>query len=258
MTRLDEAHAAMMASPEDDAARLRFYAALADSELFLLLAGEPEGDRVAPEIFDIADGRFALVFDSEDRLSEFTGRVVPYAGLPGRGLAGMLAGQGIGLALNLQVAPSEMLIPAEAVDWLVATLDHAPVEAEARIEEVTAPVGLPDAVTDGLRQKLALVAGMAAYAYLAAARYQGGGSGHVLAFVGARDGAEQALAHAAGEALRFSGIEAGQMDVLFVQPGDVAEQRLAQVGVRFDIPQPQARPAPVAPGSDPEKPPRLR
>ena len=36
-TPLDAAHAAMEAAPEDDAARLRFYERLADSELFLLL-----------------------------------------------------------------------------------------------------------------------------------------------------------------------------------------------------------------------------
>jgi len=44
--------------------------------------------------------RFALVFDREERLAEFVGRTVPYAGLPGRGLVGMLKGQAIGLALR--------------------------------------------------------------------------------------------------------------------------------------------------------------
>ena len=258
MTPLDEAHGAMAAAPEDDAARLRFYARLADTELYLLLAGEPDGDRVVPELFDIADGRFALVFDAEDRLAEFTGRVVPYAGLPGRGLAAMLAGQGIGLALNLQVAPSEMLIPAEAVDWLVETLGHAPEEAEARLEAVTAPGNLPPDVLKGLDQKLALAQGMATCAYLAEATYDGGGKGHVLAFMDARTGAEQSLAHAAGEALRFSGIDAGQIDVMFVASGDPLEDRLSRVGLRFDLPQPDVRAAPAAPGSDPDKPPRLR
>jgi len=145
----------MDAAPDDDKLRLRFYERLADTELFLLLAGEPDGDQITPEIFDIADGRFVLVFDREARLSEFTGRIVPYAGLAGRTLVGMLAGQGIGLALNLQVAPSEMLIPAEALDWLASTLENAPEEAEARITEVTAPGGLPEDVVTGLDRKLA-------------------------------------------------------------------------------------------------------
>ncbi len=111
MTDLDQAHAAMEAAPEDDAARLRFYERLADTELFMLLGAEAENDQITPELFEIEDQRFTLVFDREERLSQFVGRVAPYAGLPGRAVAQMLQGQGIGLALNLEVAPSAMLIP---------------------------------------------------------------------------------------------------------------------------------------------------
>lgn len=258
MTDLDSAHATMQADPDNDAARLRFYERLADTELFLLLSGEPQGDQITPELFEIEDQQFTLVFDREERLSEFVGRTVPYAGLPGRGLAQMLAGQGIGLALNLQVAPSAMLIPAEAVDWLVATLAHGPQQAEARIVEFTAPRGLPEAVISGLDRKLAIAAGLAKLAYLAGAVHENGMKGHVLAFVDAVDGAEQALANAASEALTFSGIEAGMMDVLFLRASDPAAALLAKVGLRFDLPVPETPHAPGAPGMDPEKPPRLR
>ena len=116
MTDLDQAHAAMEAAPDDDAVRLRFYERLADTELFVLLGAEAEGDQITPELFEIEDQRFTLVFDREERLSQFVGREVPCAGLPGRTLVQMLQGQGIGLAFNLEVAPSAMLIPAEAVD----------------------------------------------------------------------------------------------------------------------------------------------
>lgn len=258
LTDLDQAHAAMAADEADDAARLRFYERLADTELFLLLASEPVGDQITPETFEIGAGTYAVVFDREERLADFTGRVVPYAGLPGRALAGMLAGAGIGLALNPQTAPSEMLIPAQAVDWLVELLAHAPEEAEARLTAIAAPKGLPEAVITGLDRKLAIAAGLASHAYLAAATYDGGGQGHVLAFVDATPGAEQSLANAAGEALRFSGIAAGQIDVLFVAAGDALAARLAKCALRFDLPKPQVRPAPAAPGSDPDKPPRLR
>lgn len=257
MTDLDTAHAAMQAAPEDDSLRLRFYERLADTELFLLLASAPEGDQIAPEIFDIADGRFALVFDREERLSEFVGRIVPYAGLAGRNLVAMLAGQGVGLGLNLQVAPSEMLVPAEAIDWLAQTLGNAPQEAEARITEVTAPRGLPEAVVTGLDRKLATAAGLARFAYLAAAVYDTGTRGHVLAYIDAAPGAESALAAAAGEALTFSGIEAGSIDVMFLRASDQMAGHLAKVGLRFDLPKPEARQHPAAPGTDPAKPPRL-
>jgi hypothetical protein len=259
MTDLDLAHAAMEAAPDDDTARLRFYERLADTELFMLLGTEAEGDQITPELFDIEDQRFALVFDREERLSQFVGRAAPYAGIPGRALAQMMAGQGIGLALNLEVAPSAMLIPAEAIDWLVQTLSHGPDETEARLTEVSAPKGLPEAVVTGLDRKLAIAAGLARFAYLAAATYEDGARGHVLAFVDALEGAEKALASAAGEALTFSGIEAGMMDVLFVRAADPLAAHLARVGLRFDLPALETPQTPgSAPGMDPARPPKLR
>ena len=258
MTDLDQAHAAMEAAPEDDAARLRFYERLADTELFMLLGAEAENDQITPELFEIEDQRFTLVFDREERLSQFVGRVAPYAGLPGRALVQMLQGQGIGLALNLEVAPSAMLIPAEAVDWLVETLKHGPDETEARLTEISAPKGLPEVVVSALDRKLAIAAGLARFAYLAAATYEDGSKGHVLAFVDAQDGAQKALAAAAGEALTFSGIEAGVMDVLFVKASDPLAAHLARVGLRFDLPDPEKPYVPGAPGMDPSTPPKLR
>lgn len=257
-TALDTAHAAMEAAPEDDAARLRFYERLADSEMFLLLAREAEGDAIEPETFDVADAQFVLVFDREDRLAEFTGRISPYAALSGRAIAGMLAGQGIGLAVNPEVAPSAILIPPPAVDWLAATLAHGPSEAEARPAEVHSPSGLPETLLSALDAKLATTGGLAKMAYLAAVTYDDNSRGHLLGFVGAVPGAEAALAGAVNEALTFSGIEAGALDVAFLAASEPLAGMMARHGLRFDLPVPEAPAARVAPGSDPEKPPILR
>ena len=151
-----------------------------------------------------------------------------------------------------------MLIPAEAVDWLHATLDNTPEEAHARLTEVSAPRGLPEVVGTGLDRKLAIAAGLAQTAYLAAAAYEDGAKGHVLAFIDAVPGAQDALAKAAGEALTFSGIEAGIMDVLFARSDDQLTAHLEKVGLRFDLPALHDPKAPSAPGMDPDKPPRLR
>lgn len=258
MTELDTAHAAMGAAPEDDLARLQFYERLADTELFLLLEGEPEGDDVTPQTFEVEDQTFVLVFDRIERLTGFTGIESPYAGLSGRMLVRMLAGQGIGLGLNLETGPSAMLIPSDAVDWLAETLAHGPEVAEARPVEFTPPQGLPDAVVAGIDRKLATAVGLARCAYLAGVTYDSGARGHMLAFVDAVDGAEAALASAAGEALTFSGIDAGAIDVAFLRAQDPAAASLSRVGLRFDLPEPEVAPAPIAPGSDPDKPPRLR
>lgn len=260
MTPLDHAHEAMDAAPEDDAARLRFYDRLAGSELFLLLEAEAEGDRIRPQVFPVEGQNFVLVFDREERLTEFVGAEAPYAALSGRRLAEMLAGQNIGLALNPDVAPSSILIEAGSVDWLAATLAEAPEEVEERAQEITAPGGLPEALLTALDARLAAAEGMARMAYLVGTIYAGGRRGHLMAFVDPLPGAEPALARAVAAALTFSGIEAGTLDVGFFRAADPMAARLARVGLRFDLPEaPQPEPvAGTAPGMNPDAPPRLR
>ncbi len=260
MTPLDQAHAAMEAAPGDDALRLRFYDRLAGSELVLLLEAEPEGERIRPAIFPVEDQRFVLVFDREERLTAFAEGAAPYAALSGRALAGMLAGQGIGLGVNLGVAPSSILIEAASVDWLADTLAAAPEEVEERPETLQPPAGLPEALLTALDARLATAEGLARNAYLVAATYAGGRRGHLMAFVDAVPGAEPALARAVGDALTFSGIEAGTLDVGFFRASDAFAARLARVGLRFDLPEASTAEQVVgaAPGMDPDRPPRLR
>lgn len=259
-TPLDRAHAAMDAAPDDERARLRFYERLADAELFLLLSEEASGETIKPEIFDVQDAQFVLVFDTEDRLAGFVGKPAPFAALSGRMIAQMLAPAGIGMGVNLEVAPSSILIPPTAVNWLVDTLDNAPDEVEQRLSEVTAPSGLPEVLIEALDAKLSSATGLARWAYLVGTVSETGGRGHMLGFVGAIPEAQDALAKAVSEALGFSGLEAGTLDVGFFDASHQVAAQLAQVGLRFDLPQPEAQAdiVPVAPGSDPEKPPRLR
>ncbi|MEX0368287.1 MAG: SseB family protein [Ruegeria sp.] len=257
---MDQAHAAMAAAPEDDAVRLRFFERPGDAELFLLLEAEAEGDQITPQVFDPGSGPLVLVFDREERLATFVGAEAPYAALSGRVIAGQLAEQGLGLGLNLDVAPSSFLLDADGVRWLAETLGHRPDAVEARLAEVAAPTGLPDVLIAAIDTKLATATGLAQLAYLVGTTDADGARGHLLGFVGAAPGAEDALAQAAAEALTFSGIEAGAMDVGFFDARDPVTERLARVGLRFDLPQPApARaPDPVAPGMDPARPPKLR
>ncbi|MEX0307147.1 MAG: SseB family protein [Ruegeria sp.] len=258
-TALDAAHAAMQVAPEDDTARLRFFERLADSELFLMLSEEAQDENISPELFDVADGRFVLAFDLEERLAEFAGRPVPYVALSGRVLSELLSGQGIGLGLNLETAPSSMLIPADALRWLSNTLQHGPREVQQRLAEFHPPKGLPDVLLTALDTKLATAAGLAAAAFLVGTETEDGGQGHLLGFVSAAESAQPALARAVSEALTFSGIEAGALDVGFFRADEPTVAALAKVGLQFEIPQPQApRVERAAPGSDPEQPPILK
>ena len=259
-TPLDHAHAAMEVEPEDAQVRLQFYDRLAEAELFLMLAREAVGDHAEPELFDVGDARFVLVFDTDARLGSFAGKPVPYAALSGRSIVGMLAQQGIGIALNPDVAPSSILLPPEAVDWLSETVSQGPSEDEARPEEVRAPTGLPERLLEALDAKLRAANGLARRGYLAEVTYDTGAKGHLIGFTGVVTGAEAALAQAIQEALVFSGLEAAALDVVFLRDSDPVTAQLARVGLRFDLPKPaeEQRSEPIAPGSDPEKPPILK
>jgi hypothetical protein len=259
MTPLDQAHAAMETAPDDDTARLTFYDRLAASELFLLLEEEPPGETIKPRIFPVDGAQFALVFDGEDRLTAFAEGPAPYAALSGRALADMLAGQGIGLGVNLGVAPSAILIEAASVTWLADTLAARPDEIEERAESFGAPAGLPEPLLTALDMRLAATQGLARIAYLVGVIYAGGRKGHMIGFIDPVPGAEPALARTVSDALTFSGVEAGVLDVAFFRASDPAAARLARAGLRFDLPEPpKVVPVAEAPGSDPAKPPKLR
>ncbi|WP_049645427.1 SseB family protein [Candidatus Rhodobacter oscarellae] len=240
-----------------EAAQLRFFDLLAASELFLLLSEEPQGETVSPEVFETPEGTYLLVFDREDRLASFVGRPAPYAGMTGRALAEMLAGQGIGFILNADAEETAHPVPTDVVDWLSATLADTPQETAATPQELLPPAGLPEALLTGIDAKLATAAGLARLAYLSGVRYDSGALSHMLAFIDAQPGAETALAQAVHEALTFSGLEAATLDVAFFDASDPIAARLAKVGLRFDLPEPEQIQIPGAPGMDPDKPPKL-
>lgn len=257
-TLLDAAHAAVSADPDNETLRLRFFERLADGEMVLLLEREAVGESLEPKVFALEDGPVVLVFDREERLASFTGGITPYAALPGRVIAGLLKGQGIGMGVNLGVAPSSMLLPPEAMDWLAETLDAGPEVVEAEPEEFLAP-SVPEAVVAALDAKLARAGGLAVAAVLAGVVYKDGRRGHLLALLDTVAGAEGPLARAMNEALVFSGIEAGELDVVFLAAGSSSARAMARVGLRFDLPQPEVQDmAPAAPGMDPARPPKLR
>lgn len=256
-TLLDAAHAALSADPENEALRLRFFERLADGEMVLLLEREAAGESLEPRVFDLEDGPVVLVFDREDRLAAFTGGIAPYAAMPGRVIAGLLKGQGIGMGVNLGAAPSAMLLPPEAMDWLAETLEDGPEEVEA-LPEAFLPPSVPAAVIAALDAKLARAGGLATGAILAGVVYADGRRGHLLALLDVVEGAEAALARAMNEALVFSGIEAGELDVVALASGSAAAVKMAKIGLRFDLPMPEVPAARVAPGMDKARPPKLR
>ncbi len=262
-TQLDRAHADMAADIDDDTARLRFYSQLADAELFVYLERDAAEDSISPEILDLEGDKFALVFDREDRLADFAKKPVPYAALPGRVIAGMLAGKNIGLAVNLAVAPSSILIPPGAMDWLKQALSAQPGGDSGSITRVSPADQMALALVPALTQKLANTGGLVGKVFLANAAFSDGRTSALLAFVDAAEHSHDALAGTAQEALVFSGVDQGSLDVVFLKEGSVLASDISKAGVEIVLPDPEpADPADTinraAPGSDPDKPPNLR
>ncbi len=260
MTPLDHAHAQMEDAPTDDTARLRFYERLADAELFLALETEAAGETVLPVVFEVVGSSFALVFDTEERLVNFTEAAAPFVALSGRNIVDMLAGQDIGLAVNPAVAPSSMLLPPEALVWLKNTLGAPLQEERATPTDVHPPSNVPEALVAAIDMKLSTMAGLARAAYLAEFEYKERPRNHVIAFVDALDEAKPSMAAAVSEALTFSGIEAASLDILFLKAADKICLPLSRVALRFDLPEiehPKTRTI-TAPGMDPDNPPKLR
>lgn len=260
-TPLDVAHIAMDAAPDDAALRLKFFERLAEAELILALEDQASGPEVSPVTVEVDGAQLVVAFDREERLAKFMNGSAPYAALPGRQLAQLLAGQGLGLMLNPEAGPSSSVWDAAAMTWLAETLAQGPSEMEARPSALRPPKGVPENLLTALDGKLAQTAGLATVAYLVNAEYGSTGRGALLAFVDAVPGSEDALARAVSEALIFAGLEAGFLDVTFLRDADAMVEKMALVGLRFDLPQlpgmDSATPG-SNPGMDPEKPPRLR
>jgi hypothetical protein len=246
-TPLARAAKLFLMRPGDDVARLRLYEVLSGAELVLPLAGEAEGEDVTPETLDLGGVPHVLAHDS---ISAFAGREPrPTATLSGLALAQMLEGQGVGVALRLEGMTDPLSVPSEALDWLARNLAEGPSRVEARPVALHSPKGLPAGLLTALDRRLAQGEGLATAAWLAAVDWSDGSRGHLLAFVGARPGAEEPLAAGINAAVALSGAEDVRLDVTFLPEGDPVLERLARVGLRFDLQDPTEAPT---------GPPRLR
>ncbi len=261
-TPLDLAHAAMAAAPGAEGPRRAFLGQLLAAELFLLVEREVEGATVAPRVFPVEEGPLVLAFDREDRLAAFAGAPVPYAALPGRALVPMLAAQGLGLGLNLEVAPSAELLTPAAVAWLAARLDEvaalSPAAAALSAEALGPPADGDAALAAALAPVLARASGLVAAAWLVSAPLPAGGRGPLLVLAGAAPGAEATLARAVAEAALF-GAAGAALSLVVLPPGDALARAAARIGLAIEMP-PRTPPAPpaAAPGLDPARPPILR
>ena len=250
VTELDRLCAAVPFHDADPVQRARVLRRLADTELHAALASEAAGDRADLRMFDLpGGGAAALASDDAAALAGFLGGPVAHVSLPGRVLARELAEAGQGLLVN-PGRPSEMLLDADALGWLIAALAGRPETAEAAPRRLTAPRAEALAVlAEPLAERLGDMTGMVAGAALAGAEWPDGRQGHLLVLAGAGEGDRPALAKAMAELLAFLPPVEGGVDVTF------EDIPLPAGAVRFAA---EALPVEPAPAPQVDKPPRLR
>ncbi|MDO5658843.1 MAG: SseB family protein [Paracoccus sp. (in: a-proteobacteria)] len=237
----------------DAPARARALQRLADTEVFVALAAEPAGDRAELRMFEVGGAAMALCCDLEERLSGFFGAAVPYAAMPGRVLAAMLADEGAGLMVN-PGATSEMMLDAATLGWLAEALSGRPAEEQAAPARLGAPAPqMVAALAEPLAERLGDMAGLCKGAALIRADWADGATGHLIVIAGAAEAARPAIAKAVAELLAFLPALPGPCDVAF----DLAVPDDA-LFLRLERPAPPPQPQRAGPGMDPDRPPRLR
>jgi hypothetical protein len=267
MTPLDRAFADV--NDADETTLLQAYKVLADQLLLVPLAPDSTAENLVPKIFDLAEGKVILAFDTEDRISEFgagfSEGAIDYAALPGRVLARQLLGAQVSIGLNFgSGAQSEILLPPGVIDWLTNVLDVTPQAAFDLPLSFSKPGRLPAGLMVGLTALFDRLAGNVGAALLAAVQYQSGRHGHLLVVIDAKETAQEPIAGAVSEALIFSGVEMGEIDVTFVTAKDPIVSLLLEHAYVFepartiaDVQSP-AQTVTSPPGLDPAHPPRLR
>lgn len=242
MTALDDL-ATVPFHDADAPLRARMLSRLANTELIVALAAEPDDDRIELRIFPLEGGSVALACDTEDRLADFFGGPVAYAGLPGRVLAGLLKSEGAGLLVN-PGHPSEMMLDAAMLDWLAGALAPTPEQDTVRLTLTAPEPQVADALAEPLAQRLADLRGLIGAAALAGVK----GGGHLLLIAGADPDRQPAIAKAMAETLAFLPPQPGGVDISF------AETAPPPGALVFDLsPPPEPEPAPAE-----KKPPILR
>ena len=259
-THLDAAFSKMAGDPSSQQFRLNYFERFLECELFLLLKDEADGDQISPVTWEADGQKFLLAFDTEERLSSYASDIAPYTAMTGRTLVPLVAGnQNLGVVVNLDVADSSNLLPHDTILWLKEIVSKAPDAVHRRVVQLNAPKGLSEVFVTSLEEKLPTMAGLADRAYIASAQYDDGSGGHIIGFVGTVEGAEPALANAVSEMLIFSGLKQSAVDVGFLSEAQDMTESFRKVGLEIKLPRiEQPISTSCAPGTNPDKPPKLR
>ena len=233
-----------------------FFLTLVNSELFVWLEEEVRGEVIDLKDFPTDAGPIALAFDREERLSAFVGTPQPYAALPGRVLLKMLKSTGIGLGVNLDVAPSSTILTPEMLEWCLEKLQVQVSSIEpTELMSVRAPASVPPSVSAVLQSLMRQLRGSALECAVADAIDQSDQRMSILIIRGAGELDRTALTGAFSEALAFAGVDDEWRLCVDRKLGKDLSLPTFAAPSADPIAQPRAM---RAPRSDPDKPPILR
>lgn len=264
-TPLDRAWATANAELAGDAEMARFYDIFAATELFLLIDPDTFADGATPKplTFPVEGAETALVFDTEARLAGFMEDGAAHLTMSGRAVISMFKGTSAQLGLNLGDAPSATILPAQAIDWASEALTQPIETTEIGDAVLTVPRAVMPDLLQALDGKLAGMGAVVSEAWLCglgASAGRGKPQPMVLCVCLRERAAEQSVVSALAETARFIGGDAPAYDIAVLPSGNAKMEAARKVGLGFEPQNPQAvmQAEPVAPGMDPDKPPKLR
>lgn len=238
VTTIDKAHAAMVSGGESEI--LAFYRTVLGSGLYVVSDPQRSQEGPRPRVFPVRGSKVVMVFDLKQRVIQVGGTKLASFVIDGHRLFRELCGRGIGIALNLENAPSATLIDGETVDWVcrefglgtdvrAPALESAPMKAE--IKALLAPRNFPDSLLLELEQAIAPFARHYADAILLKVDYEDGKSGFFIAFTGAEETEFQSLVNTVEKALAARPRHDILLDVTFLSRDDPALDRLRKIGL---------------------------
>lgn len=245
----------MAADPDSETKRASYYGCLASTELFVALEREA-GAGFEPKLVELDGTQYAMVFDLQERMAMFFDAETSFVAMSGRALATSLAGQNIGLGLNLGVTETANLIGVEALDWLRERIEGEVRAGSSKVRKIEAPVFDNVELLRAIDARLAVFAGAGRRAYLVRATLDREKT-HLMVLVGIPEHLRSPIAGGLAEALRFLAPDLA-LDTVFLDADETLADAASRVGLVFDM-TPDVQPAKTiaAPGSDPSKPPKL-
>ena len=258
MTALERAIVMLKKNSNDPARFATVLERFSDSELFLALESSERGSDLNPKVVYLKEQEYVAVYDTVLRLEESVGGCAEYLALSGRVLIQMIADKNIGVALNPGTAAIGYIFEIETLQWLFTSLEERPNEIAQNIREVRSPAEISSRALDALSVKLASARGFADFACLVEAIDVLGNKNPLLCFVGLVPNSQPNLAKLVNEYLQFSDHNGKPWDVTYLDPAHGIVEKILNVGLRFDLPQPEPPVKLSAPGSIKGKPPILR